>query len=699
MTRFPMKSLLGAAVISAAILLLPAPAEAQEEVSIYALLSPRGGILTPGEPVEGALTAADPISESGRRVQVWVLHLEAGDEVQVDLEARDFDAYLQVVGPGLGQGLTDDDGGDGLDARLCFQAAQAGEYRVVAGALGGEAGGFSLAVRPNAGGLCGAATGSVEVSDLTLLPVEGRTLVAGEPVAGSLGDGDPAFYGSPVQAWIVPGRAGEPFSVDLVSEAFDAYLTVLGPGLDDWLTDDDGAGRCDARVSLTFPQDGEYRVVVGTIGAGTGAFTLLPAREAGPVSPEPCVPVYAEGEQAGDTGSLDDVAMEGSVAIPGRVTGSFRGGEARFRGRPLQGWTLDGSADQRVAVTLTSDDFDAYLFFRGPGFAEPVTDDDSAGGLNARLCVELPEDGSYGVYAGPLSDASSGDRYELEVLVGTDADALCQATFQVAPARVADALSRLDPGGRVVEVDGEAGGALGADADTEPEGGQPIQPWLLRGTPGTTVWADVVSDAFDATVRAVWPGIAEPLFNDDFGEGCNSRVEITLPASGEVILLPGAYTPGSTGSFLLRVSTDPGPLEVGGCGAGGGSAAGAVDAGVLEGVTPSAGNTLEVGLDILAFLDEGGDITVDGKPAQAWSFQGRAGDDMVFEVLSDDFDPVLWVGGPGMGSVLFDDDSAGSLDPRIEVTLTASGRFTVVVGALGDGTGSFRIRVLRRAGS
>lgn len=695
----------------AAGVILPCAVHAQEDRSVFALLDPAGRTVELGSEVSGELTAPDPLTGDGRRVQVWTLRLDGDLPVQVDLLSGDFDPYLYVVGPGLGEGLRDDDGGEGLNSRLCFRTSEAGEYRVVASSLGGGRGSFRLSAHPNPGGLCGAATGSAEVTDLAELPVDDRILVPGTPMDGILGDDDPRFFGGLVEAWGVQGRAGEPFSVDLHSTSFDAYLTVLGPGLDDWLTDDDGAGGCNARVTFEFPADGEYRVVVSTLGGGDGAYTLTPSREPGPASDEACTGIALGGDVDLGPGAeaelevpLEEFPIVGALPLPGTVNGVFQGDEWVYSTRSVQGWTLAGTEGEKVAITLTSSDFDPYLYLTGPGWDDPVRDDDSAGGLNARICAELPRDGEYRVFTGPFSRASAGDAFRVEVLGGADADALCEGDFVLAPSRVAAALAALDPEGRTLSDGDEVTGELSPEAPRNPEDGKPVQPWRLTGAPGTEIWVDVVSNDFDPTVRVVWPGLEEVLYNDDAGEGCNSRLAVTLPASGEATVLAGSFYTDARGTFTLRASSNPGPLEAGGCGATGtadtGFSGSGMDLALLEGIEAPLANTLELGTEVRGFLDVGGEVTVDGNPGQAWSFRGRAGDEVVVEVLSDDFDTVLYLGGPGLESVLFDDDSAGSLDSRIQFILPESGSYTLVVAAFSEGAfGTFRLRALRRVGS
>ena len=670
-------------------LALPGLGEAQQGRSIFSTLDTGGRIVTPGQEQAGRLTDADLLSAGGRRVQVWTLGASQGEEVQVDLRSDDFDAFLYVVGPGLNDGLRDDDGGSGLNSRLCFVLDQPGEYRVVASSLNAETGAFTIAAAVSSGS-CGGAVETAGIDDLTQFPTEGRAIAVGEEWTGELTSSDATFYGSPAQAWAAQGRAGEAFSVDLISEDFDAYLTLLGPGLNDYLTDDDGAGRCDSRISLTFPESGEYRVIVSTLGVGAGAYRLTASERPGPADSESCIPPSGENGSGGDSGyvegSLEGVTVVGSLQMEGTVSGSMTGDEGYFRDHPIQGWTLDGVAGSRVAVTMMSDQMDTYLFFDGPGFTDPIYDDDSAGDLDSRICVELSETGTYRIFAGAFSSADPGTPYRLEATLRGAAD-LCGDDFELSSGAIAAELANITTQGRSIGVNEEQMGTLSGD-ESHPQSGRPIQPWTLRGAPGTFLYVDVVSDMFDAYLYAVGEGMDDDLTADDSGAGCNARMELTIPASGQVTLLPSSFTEGGRGDFLLRVSTNPPPIEPGGCGDS------LADSSELEGLGLPVGNLVS-GAEVSGVLGEGDDVISRGF-AQAFTFEGTAGQDVVFELISDDFDCYLYLSGPGLEGVLSDDDGAGNLDSRLEVTLPASGTYTVVVSALSEGsTGAFRLRAFR----
>ena len=678
--------------------LLPTDVTGQDR-SIFSVLDTGGRSLAASMSSDGALSESDVLSAGGRRVQAWSLSTTQGAELQVDLRSADFDAFLYVVGPGLGEGLRDDDGGEGLNSRLCMAITEPGEYRVVASSLSGDVGSFTLevtALRGGTDGSCSEDGGGEEITDIALLPTEGRLLSLGDDVEGLLRETDPVVFDSPAQAWAVQGQEGQAFSVDLISDDFDAYLMVEGPGLESWLNDDDGAGRCDARVTFTFPQTGIYLVVVSTLDVFGGPFRLVATEQPGPVNPDGCMALAPTEEQPVemDLGAIIDV---GTLDFEATVTGTMTGEEGFYSGRSMQGWTLAGSAGDLIAIELRSAGFDSYLYLSGPGFPDPIWDDDGAGNLHSRICVELSETGTYRVLAGPLSDNYPGERYALTASM-TDAESLCES-FEVSPAVMVGRLASLATDGRSLSLGEEVLGFIDLSAMRHPETNQLIQPWSMPVEAGRTVYVDVVSEDFDPLLYVVGPGIDGSLFVDDAGDGCNTRVQIDPAVSGTLTLLPGSFYAQASGDFLLRASTNPPTLESGGCvgsdGEVGGAASG--DPSTISSISAGESRRLELGTEIEGSLGSSDELLPDGQPAQAWTVMVRAGDELTFELLSEDFDPLLYLDGPGLSAPLMDDDGAGNLDSRIEFSATESGLMRLVVTALtADGAGSFRLRAIRR---
>ena len=85
-----------------------------------------------------------------------------------------------------------------------------------------------------------------------------------------------------------------------------------------------------------------------------------------------------------------------------------------------------------------------------------------------------------------------------------------------------------------------------------------------------------------------------------------------------------------------------------------------------------------------------------GQPAQAWTVDLEAGSTYGIELISDVFDPVLYLDGPGLSGVLTDDDSLGNGDARIVYQAGLSGTMRIAVSAYTtDAAGSYRLRVFR----
>jgi hypothetical protein len=104
-------------------------------------------------------------------------------------------------------------------------------------------------------------------------------------------------------------------------------------------------------------------------------------------------------------------AVRAGAAVAGRLGA---GDPLIVEGRSGQAWALEGRAGESYTVELRSNDFDAYLYFVGPGLAEPLFDDDTAGEGNSRLAVRLPQTGTYRVIVSAYDPGGQG-AYELQV--------------------------------------------------------------------------------------------------------------------------------------------------------------------------------------------------------------------------------------------------------------------------------------------
>ena len=208
--------------------------------------------------------------------------------------------------------------------------------------------------------------------------------------------------------WELQGKAGESITIDLKSTDFDAVLYVVGEGLAETLDDDDGGGRCDARVEIRFLEDGVYRVVATTGAARTTGVYTIRASANPPAPPE----ITCGGT---DPAAFAALPVTGRLTIGGSVGGALSSGDQTLEGgKYAEAWELSGEAGQTVTIRLESDAYDAYLVVVGPGLTSPLTDDDSAGELNSELTVTFPASGVYRVIATSAGSGSTG-AYRLTV--------------------------------------------------------------------------------------------------------------------------------------------------------------------------------------------------------------------------------------------------------------------------------------------
>lgn len=243
-----------------------------------------------GETVNGRLTSSDSLYADNTYFKFYQFSPQPGEAVTIDLSSDDFDPVLIIRGDDLGQSIINDDGGPGCASRVSRVFPSRGPYRILVNTTATperQTGNFSLSITDGTkpvqdpgnadcqapqGNAATSSTGSVASSSV-------RSIEVGQSKQGSLSSSDVLLNhdSTYAQPWTIQGRAGQTITIDLESDAFDAYLFLRGPGISGGrdFQDDDSGGNCNARLTATFPQDGEFEIVVNTQEHyRTGAFTL-----------------------------------------------------------------------------------------------------------------------------------------------------------------------------------------------------------------------------------------------------------------------------------------------------------------------------------------------------------------------------------------------------------------------------------------
>jgi hypothetical protein len=235
--------------------------------------------------------------------------------------------------------------------------------------------------------------------ELDSVPVVGSLSVPAE-VRAALEPGDHLIRSRATyaRAWAITGTAGRRVTIDALTddpEQLDPVLAISGPGLAQPIENDDGAGACNARIELTFPETGRYRVVATTWRPWRwGTFSLRVSR-----APEPKTTWGCNDLPFTDDFEVIDVSAVDTIAIGADVEGALTNGDREdFDGRRQRGFALRGEANVSATVELSSSVFRPALRVTGPQLHTTLTSDGvevTDAGRTARVELTFPKTGTY----------------------------------------------------------------------------------------------------------------------------------------------------------------------------------------------------------------------------------------------------------------------------------------------------------------
>ncbi|WP_299171445.1 PPC domain-containing protein [uncultured Brevundimonas sp.] len=576
-----------------------------------------------GASVNGALTDGDAAAtgDDDYRYDDYRFEARVGQRLEAVLRSSDFDAYLALYAVGSDDPLAEDDDGlgEGTDARLRFTPEARGTYILRARTLSGQDGGdysLSLSERP-------APPRAPRPSAIRL----------GSELTGELTDRDPEQEdGGHYDAYGFRAAAGQRVVVTLESEAFDPLVRIgrmNGPDFVELAQNDDGPDDgLNSRLVFTVPEAGEYVIRATALEDGEGRYTLGLA-EAPPAPPAKPIVIgdSLTGALGDDTGINDD------------------GQRAEF-------YRFTAEAGQRVAVELSSKDFDTYLTLRRASDNSVLAqDDDGAGsGTDSRIAQTLETAGDYVIEARALSGDGEG-RFVLKLTEVAPPPPPIVATF-----------------GQTVE--GEI-----TTEDPQADDGKYYDAYVFTGVEGQRIQAILRSGDFDAYLEVgSADGEYEALASDDDGlaEGTDSRLNFTLPASGDYILRASPLSAEEKGLYALEL--------------------------IERGPEPKPGSIL-VGATARGTLGVTDAMTDEGAYFDAYRFQAKKDEKLRITLVSNAFDAFIDLGedGEDFDSLASDDDSLSDTHAKLDWTAPDDGWYVVRARAYGPNeTGAYALTVERQ---
>ncbi len=234
-----------------------------------------------GAPIQGQLTrdsATLPADDS--YYDAYSFEGRSGQQVVVEMNSANLDAYLILLSPQGRDLAQDDDGGGATNARLVFTLPEDGSYTVLANSYASrQTGSYDLRIAEDRGS-------NFSANGRTAVPVseqsasEQSASVSSLPIRaeGVLGPNSKTLEvdGSRYEEFLFEGSRGQQLTILLDSRDFDPYVLLVGPDNavvaynDDMATDDLNAG-----LTVTLPSNGVYRVLANALDAtGAGRFSL-----------------------------------------------------------------------------------------------------------------------------------------------------------------------------------------------------------------------------------------------------------------------------------------------------------------------------------------------------------------------------------------------------------------------------------------
>jgi hypothetical protein len=286
--------------------------------------------------------------------------------------------------------------------------------------------------------------------------------------------------------------------------------------------------------------------------------------------------------------------------------------------------TIPVVAGQQITIDLLAADFDPYLVAIIPGQPHRENDDHEGSLDHSRLTFTASETGDATIVVTSAEPKETGG-YTLTITTGGGGG---------------------DGGGQARTL----AGALAKDDDTL-ESGEFRDLHKVPVEAGQRVSIDLRSSDFDPYLIVVIPG-QDNRENDDH-EGSLEHAHVTFTASeaGEIAIIVTSARANETGDYALTVTTDADALT-------------------------STGPALNTITGTLA----SGDATLSsGEYADFHQFEAIAGQPLVIDLRSDDFDPYLIVIPPSRDQLENDDFNGDDSRSRVEFDAAVAGTYRIVV--------------------
>jgi hypothetical protein len=312
--------------------------------------------------------------------------------------------------------------------------------------------------------------------------------------------------------------------------------------------------------------------------------------------------------------------------------------------------TLKLPKGRTVQIDLKSNDFDAFLRILDVNDKELARDDDSGGGLNARILFPIPKSDVYKIVVTTFNGRVGN--YQLLVKpIGELKTIKAKAPEIGKSTSIEDKLTNDDP------VDPKARG--------------PAKVYEIELAGAADYQLDLVSTKFDAYLRVLDKDGAELAYDDDSGGNRNARLVFAPPSTGTYRIVAATFDD-KVGDYTLSIEAKK-----------------HIEPKTVKAKAPEAGKT--VSIEDKLTTDDAKDAKVRGRSK---IFEVELGkNDYKIDLVSTAFDSYLRVLDKNGKELAFDDDSGGNLNARLTFTPPSPGVYRIVAASFNTNVGDFTLSI------
>ena len=306
--------------------------------------------------------------------------------------------------------------------------------------------------------------------------------------SGELGPGDTKL-GRYFDSYSLQLTAGERIVATLSSDEFDAYLILESPDGRE-IENDDYSEESNARIDALIDVPGIWKIKASSYEEGEqGQYLLSVVRE-----------------------RLDELES---------YTGILEEGDPiSVKGEYYDGYTVFLERNQRVVISMRSEQFDPFLVLK-PLRGRRMLNDDYEEETESRIDFIAEASGQYEIFATSYAGGELG-QYSLRILLG----------------------ERMN----VREIEGHLDFD---DSELEEYGFYEMHPLYLEK--GQRIILEMTSDSLDTLLKVEGPD-GFYIENDDYNEQTFiSRIELFALVKGEYIITTASYDVGVEGSYTLKI--------------------------------------------------------------------------------------------------------------------------------------------------